>query len=66
MGRWSIHHAASRAGIAHTTWMRVERGELRTDRYLVADIAAALECSVVDLTGQPYAPADRRLEAAHR
>lgn len=63
--RWSIRHAASRAAIAHTTWSRVERGELRTDRYLVADIAAALECSVSDLTGQPFLPADRRLEAAH-
>jgi len=62
---WSIRHAASRAGIAHTTWSRIERGELRTDRYMVADIAAALECSITDLTGQPYAPADRRLEAAH-
>jgi len=63
--RWSIRHAASRAGIAHTTWSRIERGELRTDRYMVADIAAALECSIADLTGQPYAPADRQLEAAH-
>lgn len=63
--RWSIRHAASRAGIAHTTWSRIERGELRTDRYMIADLAAALECSVTDLTGQPYAPADRRLEAAH-
>jgi transcriptional regulator with XRE-family HTH domain len=62
---WSIRHAASRAGIAHTTWSRIERGELRTDRYMVADVAAALECSITDLTGQPYAPADRRLEAAH-
>lgn len=63
--RWSIRHAASRAGIAHTTWSRIERGELRTDRYMVADMAAALECSVVDLTGQPYPPADRKLESAH-
>lgn len=63
--RWSVRHAASRAGIAHTTWSRIERGELRTDRYMVADIAAALECSVADITGQPYPPADRRLEAAH-
>ncbi len=62
---WSVRHAASRAGIAHTTWSRIERGELRTDRYMVADIAAALECSITDLTGQPYAPADRQLEAAH-
>lgn len=63
--RWSIRHAASRAGIAHTTWSRIERGELRTDRYMVADIAAALECAVSDLTGQPYLPANRQLEAAH-
>jgi transcriptional regulator with XRE-family HTH domain len=63
--RWSIRHAAQRAGISHTTWMRIERGELRTDRYMIADLAAALECSVTDLTGQPYAPADRSLEAAH-
>lgn len=62
---WSIRHAASRAGIAHTTWSRIEHGGLRTDRYMVADIAAALECSIADLTGQPYAPADRQLEAAH-
>jgi transcriptional regulator with XRE-family HTH domain len=62
---WSIRHAASRAGIAHTTWSRIERGELRTDRYMVADLAAALECSITNLTGQPYAPADRQLEAAH-
>ncbi|WP_307798091.1 helix-turn-helix domain-containing protein [Actinoplanes flavus] len=62
---WSIRHAASRAGVAHTTWSRIERGELRTDRYMIADIAAALECSITDLTGQPYAPADRQLEAAH-
>lgn len=61
---WSVRHAASRAGIAHTTWSRIERGELRTDRYMVADLAAALECSVTDLTGQPFVPADRKLEAA--
>jgi transcriptional regulator with XRE-family HTH domain len=63
--RWSIRHAASRAGVAPSTWMRVEKGELRTDRYLIADIAAALECSVTELTGQPYVPADRKLEFAH-
>src|SRR5262249_23803005 len=62
---WSARFAASRAGIVHTTWSRIERGELRTDRYMVADIAAALECSVPDITGQPYLPADRSLEIAH-
>jgi transcriptional regulator with XRE-family HTH domain len=62
---WSVRFAASRAGIAHTTWSRIERGELRTDRYVIADVAAALECSVTDITGQPYLPADRNLETAH-
>ncbi|WP_341720033.1 XRE family transcriptional regulator [Micromonospora sp. FIMYZ51] len=31
---------------------------------MVVDLAAALECSVVDLTGQAYMPADRQLDAA--
>jgi transcriptional regulator with XRE-family HTH domain len=62
---WSMRHAADRAGVSHTTWGRIERGELRTDRYMIADLAAALECSITDLTGQPYAPADRQLESAH-
>ncbi|MEO3926157.1 helix-turn-helix transcriptional regulator [Micromonosporaceae bacterium B7E4] len=61
---WSIRHAASRAGISHTSWSRIERGQQRTDRYMVVDLAAALECSVVELTGHPYAPADRQLDAA--
>lgn len=62
---WSVRFAASRAGVAHTTWSRVERGEMRTDRYLIAEFAATLECSVADLTGQPHVPADRALEEAH-
>jgi transcriptional regulator with XRE-family HTH domain len=62
---WSIRFAASRAGVAHTTWLRIERGDLRTDRYMIADIAAALDCPVADLTGRPYTPADRQLELAH-
>ncbi|MFY1702771.1 helix-turn-helix domain-containing protein [Micromonospora sp. WMMA1923] len=61
---WSVRHAAGRAGISHTSWLRIERGQQRTDRYMVVDLAAALECSVVDLTGQPYTPADRQLDAA--
>ncbi|MBQ1048964.1 helix-turn-helix transcriptional regulator [Micromonospora sp. C51] len=61
---WSIRYAASRAGISHTTWSRIERGVQRTDRYMVVDLAAALECSVFDLTGQPYTPADRQLDGA--
>ncbi|MFK3982784.1 helix-turn-helix domain-containing protein [Micromonospora sp. NPDC050397] len=61
---WSIRHAASRAGISHTSWSRIEHGTQRTDRYMIVDLAAALECSVVELTGQPYTPADRQLESA--
>lgn len=63
---WSIRFAASRAGIAHTTWGRLEKGEIRSDRYTISDVAAALECSVADLTGQPHhPPSDRALETAH-
>ncbi|WBB82281.1 helix-turn-helix transcriptional regulator [Micromonospora sp. WMMD882] len=61
---WSIRHAVSRAGVSHTSWSRIERGQQRTDRYMVVDLAAALECSVADLTGQQYTPADRQLDAA--
>ena len=43
----------------------MERGELRTDRYMIAEIAAALECAVADLTGKPRMPGDRALETAH-
>jgi transcriptional regulator with XRE-family HTH domain len=62
---WSVRFAADRAGIHNSTWSRVERGQRRTDRYMISDIAAALECSITDLTGQPYTPADRALDAAH-
>jgi transcriptional regulator with XRE-family HTH domain len=57
---WSVRHAADRAGIAHTTWSRIERGLLAADnRFTLAAIAEALECSATDLTDQPGAPADR-------
>ncbi|HEX6075110.1 MAG TPA: helix-turn-helix transcriptional regulator [Micromonosporaceae bacterium] len=62
---WSIRHAADRAGLAHTTWSRIERGLVSADnRFTVADIAAALECSVADLTGQPAASPDNATAAA--
>lgn len=63
--RWSLRHAADRAGINASTWMRIERGELRTDRYMLCDLASALECSVSELTGRPHVPGDRALETAH-
>ena len=61
---WSIRHTADRAGIHNSTLGRIEKGDLRVDRYMISDLAAALECSVTDLTGQPYTSGDRALEAA--
>lgn len=62
---WSIRYAADRAGISHTTWSRIERGLMSADnRFLVADIAAALECGVAELTGQPIAAPDEDAVAA--
>ena len=56
---WSIRFAADRAGIAHPTWSRIEKGESATDnRFLLADIAQALQCQVGDLTGVPITPQD--------
>lgn len=63
---WSIRLAADRAGISHSTWSRIERGLLSADnRFTLADIATALECSTTDLTGLPQVPDDRQLETAH-
>lgn len=62
---WSIRHAASRAGISHATWSRIERGRQAADnRFVLADIAAALECSPADLAGAPVPAADRAAMAA--
>ncbi|MEV6348345.1 helix-turn-helix domain-containing protein [Actinoplanes sp. NPDC051851] len=63
---WSIRYAASRAGVSHATWSRIERGLQAADnRFTLAEIAAALECSPVDLVGVPVPAADRALVAAH-
>jgi transcriptional regulator with XRE-family HTH domain len=62
---WSVRHAASRAGISHATWSRIERGRQAADnRFMLADIAAALECSPADLAGTPVPAADRSAMAA--
>ncbi len=62
---WSVRHAASRAGISHATWSRIENGRQAADnRFVVADIAAALECAPADLTGTPMPAADRETMAA--
>jgi hypothetical protein len=47
-------------------WSRIEAGKASADnRFVIADIAAALECSVTDLTGQPAAtsPGDATVAA---
>ncbi|PZS35011.1 MAG: transcriptional regulator [Pseudonocardiales bacterium] len=62
---WTVRLAADRAGISHTTLSRIERGTRSADnRFILADIAAGLECSVTDLTGQPGAPADQSAAVA--
>jgi transcriptional regulator with XRE-family HTH domain len=62
---WSVRYAASRAGLSHATWSRIERGLQAADnRFLLADVAAALECSPADLAGVPVPAADRRAAEA--
>ncbi|MFI5955796.1 helix-turn-helix domain-containing protein [Cryptosporangium sp. NPDC051539] len=64
---WSIRYIADRAGLDNSYLSRVERGERAiNNRFVLNRLAAALECSVADLTGQPYVPADQELETAHR
>ncbi|MBB2942854.1 transcriptional regulator with XRE-family HTH domain [Actinoplanes lutulentus] len=63
---WSIRYAASRAGISHSTWSRIERGLLAADnRFVLADLATALECSPAELAGAPVPASDRSAVAAH-
>jgi transcriptional regulator with XRE-family HTH domain len=52
--------AAGLAGISKPYLSMLERGERGFNRRgLLEDLAAALSCSVADLTGQPYLPQDR-------
>ena len=61
---WSIRHAASRAGVAHSTWSRIEHGTLGTDnRFILAKVAEALEWSLSDLA-QTVPPTDADSVAA--
>lgn len=63
---WSIRYAASRAGISHATWSRIERGRQAADnRFTLADIAAALDCAPDELTDVPVPANDRDVVAAH-
>ena len=62
---WSVRYAASRAGISHATWSRIERGRQAADnRFMLADIATALECAPADLAGAQVPGADRAAAAA--
>src|SRR4051794_12453707 len=62
---WSVRYAASRAGVSHATWSRIERGRQAADnRFTLADIAAALECSPADLAGMSVPAAGRAAMAA--
>ncbi|MFI5936045.1 helix-turn-helix domain-containing protein [Actinoplanes sp. NPDC051494] len=62
---WSIRFAASRAGISHATWSRIERGLQASDnRFMLADIAGALECAPADLAGIAVPAPDRATAAA--
>lgn len=56
----SLTVAAGLAGISKPYLSMLERGERRWERRgLIEDVAGALGCSLADLTGQPYPPADR-------
>lgn len=56
----SLDTAAGLAGISKSYLSMLENGERRFERRgLLEDLANALGCSVVDLTGQPYLPGDR-------
>ncbi|AGZ38361.1 putative DNA-binding protein [Actinoplanes friuliensis DSM 7358] len=62
---WSVRYAASRAGVSHATWSRIERGLQAADnRFMVADIAGALECSPADLVSTEVPAPDRVTKAA--
>jgi transcriptional regulator with XRE-family HTH domain len=62
---WSVRFAASRAGVSHATWSRIERGIQAADnRFMLADIAGALECSPADLAGTGVPASDRATAAA--
>ena len=57
---WSIRHAADRAGIAPSTWSRIEHGLISADnRTTLAAVAQALRCPATDLTGLPADPVSR-------
>jgi transcriptional regulator with XRE-family HTH domain len=59
--KMSLEVVSGLAGISVSQLSRLERGLKRFDRRgLLEDVARALSVSVIDLTGQPYAPVDQR------
>jgi transcriptional regulator with XRE-family HTH domain len=63
----SLDEAAGLAGISKPYLSRLERGLRSVDsRALLARLAAVLDVSVTELTGQPYTPRDPQHAAAHR
>ncbi|WP_305790017.1 helix-turn-helix domain-containing protein [Symbioplanes lichenis] len=62
---WSIRYAASRAGLSHATWSRIERGlQAANNRFTLAQIAGALDCAPGDLAGADVPAPDRATAAA--
>src|SRR5262249_28813301 len=62
---WSVRHAADRAGLAASTWSRIERGLMSADnRFTLADIAQALECPITDLVSAAAPPPPDRDQVA--
>ncbi|GGM46531.1 transcriptional regulator [Longimycelium tulufanense] len=57
----SLDVVAGLAGISKSYLSMLESGEHRFERRSLIDrVAEALGCSVIDLTGEPYGPSDRR------
>ncbi len=61
----NLDTAAGLAGISKSYLSKIENGQRAVDRRgLLDDIADAIGCSVVDLTGEPYPPSDGPSAAA--
>ncbi|GAB2604812.1 hypothetical protein Aab01nite_78570 [Paractinoplanes abujensis] len=60
-----MRFAASRAGVSHATWSRIERGlQAAGNRFTLAAMAKALECSPAELAEAPVPAADLQVLAA--
>jgi transcriptional regulator with XRE-family HTH domain len=60
---WSVRQAAGLAGISHSQWARIEKGERSADnRFILAAIAQALKVPLSDLTGTTGSITDDRVQ----